>query len=122
AAFGRVLDEPVPPRLLQALEGNGGAATPIGAAPRAARAGSSRQWWWAAAAACALAAILVGWNLPRERSTALLVSASDGLRAAGALDEALSQRMSAAGPDDSDVQVSLSFRAGDGRYCRVFNL
>jgi hypothetical protein len=120
-AFDPVLDEPVPQRLLQAMEGSGGVATPIGAASRPARA-ASRQWWWGAAAAGVLAAVLVTWNFPRERNTALLVSASDGLHAAGALDQALSRQLSAAGPDDAGVQVSLSFRAGDGRYCRVFNL
>lgn len=124
AAFDPVRNEPVPPRLLQAIEGRGGVATPIGAAPRqrGGRAMSAPPLWWAAAAASVLAAILVGWSLPRSGEDPLLVAADAGLLAGGALERALAQQLSAAEPDASGVQVSLSFRSAAGRYCRVFGL
>lgn len=119
AAFDPVLEEPLPPRLVAAMEGRGGVATPIGIA----RAKSSRPippLWWGAAAASLLLAVLIGWTLPRPG--ALLVPAQDGLLAAGALHEALSAQPSGAMTGAGAVHVSLSFLADDGRYCRAFSL
>lgn len=120
--FDGVLGEAVPGRLLQAAEGKGGAATPVGAArkPRA-RLVAPRPAWWSAAAASVVIAALVGWLMPREAERPL-VAGDNGLMASGVLDAALSQRIAAEGSREDGVLVSLSFRAGDGRYCRVFSL
>ena len=120
--FDAVLGEPVPARLAQAVEGKGGAATPIGAA-RASRARlvAPRPLWWSAAAASVLVAALTGWLLPRGTEPALLAGQA-GLMARGALAAALTERISAEGSKAGGVLVSLSFRAGDGRYCRTFSL
>src|SRR5690606_20753372 len=45
-----------------------------------------------------------------------------GLMASGSLAQALTARISAEGSKAGGVLVSLSFRAGDGRYCRTFSL
>jgi hypothetical protein len=119
-AFDPVLDEAVPARLLQALEGRTTAATPIGAA-RTARAGTRPQpLWWGAAAASVLLSAIIGWSLPRgmqgdfeQRDGALL--------AAGGLAEALSTRLSAS-ETVAGVAIPFSIRAEDGRYCRAFAL
>jgi hypothetical protein len=120
--FDTVLGEAVPERLLQAVAGKGGAATPIGAARRpAARLVAPRPLWWSAAAASVLVAALLGWLLPRGGER-LLVAGAAGLVADGALDAALTERISAEGSSAGGMLVALSFRAGDGRYCRTFSL
>lgn len=120
--FDTVLGEAVPERLLQAVDGKGGTATPIGAARKsAARLVAPRAVWWSAAAASVLVALLVGWLLPRGAGRPL-VAEDGGLMARGVLDAALTERIAAEGSRDDGVLVSLSFRAGDGRYCRTFSL
>lgn len=120
AAFDPVLDEAVPARLVAALEGRSGAATPIGAARQKPSPATAPPLWWGAAAASVLLALLVGWMLPRDG--ALLVPTSEGLLANGALEEALSAQASGAAAGTAAVHVSLSFLASDGRYCRAFSL
>jgi hypothetical protein len=104
------------------MQGTGGAATPIGAARKpGARLVAPRPLWWSAAAASVLVAALVGWLLPRGAQHALQ-STEAGLMARGALATALTDRIAAEGSTAEGVLVSLSFRAGDGRYCRTFSL
>jgi hypothetical protein len=122
SAFDPVLDEAVPARLLQAMDGHGSAATPIGAARRSRRSMvAPRPLWWGAAAASVLIATLIGWSLPRNAG-GLLVPDQYGLLAGGALAEALSERIAADSSPAAGVLIALSFRAADGRYCRTFSL
>ncbi|HWL62413.1 MAG TPA: hypothetical protein VNQ32_06440 [Steroidobacteraceae bacterium] len=120
AAFDPVVQEPVPPKLLAALEGRGSAAVPIGIARAPASPLQASPMWWGAAAASVLLALLAGWMLPR--GNAMLVPASDGLLASGVLHQALSMQASGATAGTGAVHVSLSFQATDGRYCRAFSL
>jgi len=120
AAFDPVLEEAVPARLLQVLEGGSAVVTPIGASGRRTRAAAPRAWWWGAAVASLLAALLIGWSLPRA-GNALLVPAPQGLLAAGILDEALSGQLAGEAPA-GEIHIALSFRDPEGRYCRVFRL
>lgn len=120
-AFNPVLREPVPARLLEAMEGKSRAATPIGASRRAGSRGTPGALWWGAAAAGILAAGFIGWYAAYPEEGTLVVSES-GLQAGGMLAEALSQRLSAEGSKERGVLISLSFQAGDGRYCRTFSL
>lgn len=77
--------------------------------------------WWLGATGCVALAVLAGWKLPRD-TNASMVSGASGLVAAGPLARALSGRISAEGSKEDGVLISLSFRAGDGRYCRTFSL
>ena len=77
--------------------------------------------WWLGAAACVALAVLAGWKLPRHTGAAL-VSNAGGLAAAGPLAQALTERISAEGSKADGILISLSFRGGDGRYCRTFSL
>lgn len=121
-AFNPVLREPIPERLLDAMQGKAGAATPIGASRHTrARHGAPGPLWWSAAAAGIIAAWVIGWRMPRAVEEPLM-SGPSGLQAGGILAEALSQRLSAEGSKEHGVLVSLSFKAGDGRYCRTFSL
>lgn len=120
--FDAVLGESVPGHLTHAMEGKGGGATPIGAArTHRARLVAPRPLWWSAAAAGVLVAALTGWLLPRGGEPVLMAGES-GLMARDALATALTERISAEGSKAGGVLISLSFRAGDGRYCRIFSL
>lgn len=77
--------------------------------------------WWCAAALLAVIAGLIGWSLPRA-SPALLVQKGHALVAEHQLERALDERISAEGSTSEGILVSLSFKAGDGRYCRTFSL
>ncbi|MFO7326753.1 MAG: hypothetical protein DIU62_013675 [Pseudomonadota bacterium] len=98
-------------------------ADDIGSSPQALRAshGAPTAMWWMGTAVVAALAVLLGWKLPHPPADPV-VPHPDGLAAAGVLAEALATRISAEGSTDDGVLVSLSFRANDGRYCRIFSL
>lgn len=112
--FSAVLHEPVPVRLTEALQGKG-TPHPV------ARRGAPGPWWWIATAVAVATAWWMGWRMP-QRVEAPIAAGATGLEAAGALADALSRRLSAEGSTEHGVLVSLSFKAGDGRYCRTFSL
>lgn len=129
-AYAAVLDEPVPARLLAAASGTSGAAAadsrtvvPLQSA-RSLRAAPVRSWrwpqWTALAASLVLGVLISPWLRP-DAGPAMLDTAGGTLLAGGELARTLDTRLAsegAAGP----VSVGLSFRAGDGRYCRTFAL
>lgn len=94
-------------------------ATPADA-PTAAVNARPSAWWWMGSALAVLLAAWAGSRLP-ERNDAPLVTGNDGVMAAGRLAEALTTRGFIEGATEG-VLISLSFRAGDGRYCRTFSL
>jgi hypothetical protein len=106
AAYAPVLDENVPPRLLAM------ASAVNDARPRWTRLGPPA---WAAMAACLVVGVLAGrlaWPQPGP-----LVARDGVLVARGELASALTTRLAA---EPGVVNVGLSFRAADGRYCRTF--
>jgi hypothetical protein len=114
----------------QGADGTGAAAgaaagAPAGTGAQAAAAPPARalpsRWWWAGAAAAVLFATWAGTRLPRQ-DDAPIVTGANGVMAAGPLAEALATRGFVDGSTDEGVLISLSFRAGDGRYCRTFSL
>lgn len=119
-SFDAVLNEPVPQRLLDALDGRSSGATPIGAA-RGKPGARPAPLWWGAAAATVLLAAMLGWLLPRTPDGPF-VQREGAWLAAGALDSALSQRLAADDAGAAGVRVAFSVRNEDGRYCRVFSL
>lgn len=120
ARFDPVLDEPVPQRLLEAAKGVSAAnVAPIGAA-------RPRRWvaqplWLGALAASLVIGLAVGWFAPRDSGLPVRAD-SNGPIATGYLAAALSQALSTDGRNEDGVQVALSFRAGDGAWCRSFSL
>ncbi len=118
AAFAAVLDEPVPQRLLEALQ------PPAVIDLAAARAVRERRRWhwpeWGAMAACLAIGVFVGraWLAPAVDTP----FATDGgrLLARGALDRALTAQL--AGESDGGVALPVSFAGADGRWCRSFVL
>ncbi|CAN7584981.1 anti-sigma factor [Phenylobacterium sp. LjRoot219] len=103
AAFAPVLDEPVPLQLALAAHA---ANTPSRRAP-------ARRW--AAVAAGVALGVLVGRiTLPQR---APLVMERGVLVAHGELADALDRQLAA---ERGPIQVGLSFKSQDGRYCRTF--
>lgn len=123
-AYGSVLHEPVPARLLAA-------ASPATLAPghvlrrrgspRAASA-TGRRWLQlsAIAASLALGVMIAPWLRPEAPS--MLDATGGSLIAGGELARALQSRLASDGPDAGPVSVGLSFRASDGNFCRTFVL
>lgn len=119
AAFGAVLDEPVPQRLLEALQSP---AVIDLAAARAARA--PRRWRgpeWGAMAACLAIGLFAGRALlAPSAENAPFATAAGRLLARGALDRALTTQLSS--EPGGGVALPVSFAADDGRWCRSFVL
>jgi hypothetical protein len=118
--FDAVLEEPVPQRLLDALDAGTGMDNikPTGAARRPRTA---PPVWWAALAASLLLGLMLGWWL--AGSGGLPVATVDGnLLARAELDTALSEQLSGGGTGRSRITVLASLRASDGRFCRAFRL
>lgn len=126
AAFDPVLDEPIPASLSTAVNAQTGSAlvTPIGNA-RSRKTSPVRNAWsvkeWSAIAASLVFGALVSALMLRQ-SAAPFRNSTDGMIATGYLDAALTSQPSGTIPEDSAASVALSFRATDGRYCRVFSL
>lgn len=118
SAFGTLLDAPVPAGLQAALD-HPPAADIL---PFAARSQAPRRrvalTGLAHAASLALG-LLVGGTLPRA-SEGLYRASGSGLAASGSLDRALDTQLARAGSVDG-IRLGLSFRDGDGQYCRSFD-
>jgi hypothetical protein len=107
-AYVPVLSEPVPPRLIAVAS----AANDRGPGwPRVAK----RAPTWLAMAACLLVGVLAGRALWPESGA--LTAQGGALVARSGLAKALTTQLAA---DSGPIQVGLSFRARDGRYCRTF--
>ena len=128
AAFGGVLDEPVPSRLLDAAN-----STPAPArsatvsdldAARAARSGGkqSRTWsWpeWTAIAASLVIGVLAGRSALQPAQSTMFATTDSGIVATGELSAALDDQLNDASKGAA-VQIGLSFRSKGGNYCRSF--
>lgn len=116
AAFGDVLDEPVPDRLTALLAEPPAAPQVVDlGAVRAQRRGMSSWAAW-----CGMAATLVLGTLIGTRLAPPAVEAGAGARlvATGAIGQALERQLARGG--GGPVAVQLSFKARDGRWCRSF--
>lgn len=118
AAFGAVLDEPVPQRLLEALQ------PPAVIDLAAARAERERRRWhwpeWGAMAACLAIGLFIGRALLAPADGAPFANEAGRLLARGALDRALTMQL--AGDPGGGVTLPVSFASTDGRWCRSFVL
>jgi hypothetical protein len=129
AAFGGVLDEPVPSRLLEAAnstpaETRSATVTDLNAA-RAAKSGApaARAWsWpqWAAIAASLVIGVLAGRSEWRGSQSNMFATTSTGILATGALSAALDDQLSGSAATGDSVQIGLSFRSKGGGFCRSF--
>lgn len=131
-AFARVLDQPLPEKLITAARG-ADAATVASATrrrgevlqfPSRASVPQTRRWGvreWGAMAASVVLGVLVSWQwlAPQEP----YLSPRDGaLVASGGLATALDGQLASTQRDDDAVQIGVSFRSRAGEFCRSFAL
>lgn len=126
AAYAPVLDEPVPDRLLAALQAAPAAPKVIDlAARRAEKTAALRPRWswfeWGAMAASVLLGVAIGAVALRGPGEPI-VAERGGLVARAALARALSAQLAQDPPADAPVRIGLSFVSKAGEYCRTFSL
>ncbi|WP_280153209.1 hypothetical protein [Piscinibacter sp. XHJ-5] len=126
AAYGPVLEEPVPPRLLAAAQPP--SAKPkvvaLAAARESRRASEPRAGWgwaqWGGMAACLLVGVFAGragwFSLPGEG----IATQGGQLVARGSLAQALSTQLASTQAADAPVRIGLSYLTRGNEYCRTF--
>lgn len=125
AAFAPPLDEPLPERLLQALQPAPAAPRPVTDLGSARDARGARAWmrdWtaWGGIAASLLAGVLIGQQTGGG-DTVAFETQGGRLVARGAVEQALSTQLASAPDDGAAVTVQLSFIDKAGHYCRTFS-
>lgn len=128
-AFSRVLDQPVPERLVTAARGGAQGVTEargnvLQFPARAARAPNPpwRAREWLAMAASLLLGVLLSWRLLVPGSSGLFEAGKAGLLARGELARALEGQLASEQSGEERVLIGLTFKAHDGNYCRSFVL
>lgn len=145
AAFGDVIHETVPDRLIAtartapagtaanasatdaARTTSAGAATVANLADaRAAKQKPGKRSWswpeWSAIAASLLLGVLGGRAALMNDTDNAIVASNGRMIAAGTLAAALDTQPSGAAVDGTSVQIGASFRAHGGEYCRTFTV
>jgi anti-sigma-K factor RskA len=123
STYDKVLEEPVPERLLAAARqraaSQSGVVVPLRPLRRART--PSVPYWGAIAASFVVGALV--WHFGAEFYSPPPVTARNGqLVASGVLDRALSTQLVQEQSAQSAVQIGVSFRAKGGTYCRTFQL
>jgi anti-sigma factor RsiW len=124
-AFGGVLEEPVPDRLIEAAKSAPAPSSiaDLSAAASAKRAAARRRWSlpeWSAIAASVLLGVIVGRTVLQSPESELVATNDARLVAAGPLADALSNQVGGAPLSDSRVAIAATFRSKAGAYCRAF--
>ena len=120
SAYAPLAEEPVPERLLRAVQGGAAEVADLDAARarrRPTRALAPGAAW--AMAASLVIGLAAGVGLTRLQPQPLLAAGPEGLEAQGALARTLDRQLASQGPA-GPVRIGLSFRATDGRFCRSF--
>jgi len=121
SAFNKVLDEPIPARLLHAVRSGPRAHGGNKVVPLRVRRPPRWAWpqWGAIAASLIVGAIAGRWVLePASRDP--IVMRSGRIMASAALASALSDQLAAGQPAAGAVRIGISFRSKSGEYCRTF--
>jgi hypothetical protein len=125
-AFGGVLDEPAPDRLIDTAKSAPAhrSVADFPAASAAKQAAAARRRWsapqWAAIAASVLLGVVVGRTALQTPESDLVAMSKGRLVAAGSLANALSNQAGGAAPSDSRIAIPATFRSKGGAYCRAF--
>ena len=119
-AYGDALHEAVPRRLLAAARSQSASAPVVDLAEARARRRGPSAWTMAGAmAACLAVGLFLGQGPNLVGEPALIEATASGPVARGGLDRALSDQLTAQQAGQA-VQIGISFRSTDGRYCRTF--
>lgn len=122
SAFSRVLDEPVPPRLLAAVHGSTAQLADNVVPLRRRRV---QQWgWpqWGAIAASLIVGVIAGRLTLLRTGNPATVTRDGRMLAAGTLADALSDQLAARQSAADPVRIGVSFRSRSDQYCRTFTL
>lgn len=125
AAFGPIIDEPVPARLKAATHSGKVIQLNTARTLRAEAVQEKRRWSWAewgGIAAALMVGVLAGGGavIGLQQPAPLAVGAGGALLAQGDLADALSTQPGGATVPGALVQVGVSFEARGGGYCRSF--
>lgn len=110
-AYAPVADEPVPEALTALIQPPAAKVVDLAERRRPPR---TYVWWGAIAASLVVGVMLVGRELPLPLADPI----GQDMTARGRLAKALTAQ--ASGPGMGSVQIGLTFRDRDGRYCRTF--
>jgi hypothetical protein len=138
ATFDRVLDEPVPDRLIAAVRKtpagkvtdiNRMRAKRVATAPPPSsdiptRTARSVKWshWGAAAASFVIGAIVAHFALTSSAADGPIASRGGHLVAQAGLADALSNQLASQQATTAPVQIGTTFKTKAGEYCRTFTL
>ena len=124
SAFNKVLDEPVPARVLSVVRNERPAPLTSNVTPLRARQVRPWKWQqWTAVAASLIVGVIAGrLTLMHEGSAGPVMTRGDRLLAAGTLAAALSDQLASGQSAADPVRIGVSFRAKSGEYCRTFAL
>lgn len=128
SAFNKVLDEPVPARLLTAARNEHASGRPGARKDNVVplRRRQVQRWtWpqWTAIAASLIVGVIIGrMVLVRAGSPGAIATRGGRIFAAGMLAEALSQQLTGNQTTAAPVRIGVSFRSKTGEYCRTFSL
>jgi hypothetical protein len=123
SAFDRILEEPVPARLLEAARSAPGGAPRDNIVPLRR---PMRRWsWpqWTAVAASLLVGVVAGRLAALHPASSGPIATRGGtMLASGVLAQALSDQLASAQAAAEPVRIGVSFRSRSGEYCRTFVL
>jgi hypothetical protein len=123
SAFKKVLDEPVPARLLQVVRSESSGPRKDNLVPL-----RRRQVWlwawpqWSAIAASLIVGVIAGWLALARFGTGPVVMRGGRILASGMLADTLSDQLAADQSATAAVRIGVSFRSKSGEYCRTFTL
>jgi hypothetical protein len=121
SAFNKVLEEPVPARLLQGVRGGPSEHRENNIVPLRPR--GVRRWagpQWTAIAASLIIGVIAGRLLLAPSGTGPIVMRDGEVVASATLAGALSDQLAAHQPAAGPVSLGVSFRSKSGEYCRTF--
>lgn len=124
SAFNKVLDEPVPARLLKVVRSNPSGPHKNNVVPLHRHRVQRWAWQqWGAIAASLIVGLIAGrLALVRSRVPGPIAMRGGRVLAAGVLADALSDQLAATQSAADPVRIGVSFRSKSGEYCRSFTL
>ncbi len=123
SAFDKVLDEPLPDRLIATARTAPTDRREDNVIPL--RRKSAPRWSWpqlGSIAASLVVGAILGQLLLRASTTGPIIARDGQLLAGGALAHALSNQLASDHAQQAPVQLGVSFRSKSGEYCRTFLL
>ena len=122
-AFDKVLDEPIPQRLVDTARGVPAIRREGNVIPMRRKSASRKVWpQWTAIAASLVIGIIIGQVvLSRGPGAGPIVARNGQLLANGALAHALTSQLASENAQNP-VRIGVSFKARSGAYCRTFTL